>query len=110
MKIFLSPQRRDDTLSVVRLADLLVVNDELFDFSSVEEGDILPRSAIESEWFAGDVTRVNGEFELTLILPNPANFSQAQAFPAPITVTKNGPVEFPRPLADVTKEPVHEQH
>ena len=110
MKIFLSPQRRDDTLSVVRRGDLLVVNDEPFDLSAVEEGDILPRSAIESEWFAGDVTRVDGELELTLILPNPANFSQAQAFPAPITVTKNGPVEFPRPLADVTKESAHEQY
>ena len=110
MKIFLSPQRRDDTLSVVRRGDLLVVNDEPFDLSAVEEGDILPRSAIESEWFAGDVTRVNGELELTLILPNPANFIQAQAFPVPITVIKNGPVELPRSLADVTKEPVHEQH
>ena len=110
MKIFLSPQRRDDTLSVVRCGDLLVVNDEPFDFSPVEEGDILPRSAIESECFAGDVTRVNGELELTLILPNPANFSQAQAFPVPITVTKNGPVVLPGPLVDVTKEPAHEQY
>lgn len=110
MKIFLSPQRRDDTLSVVRCGDLLVVNDEPFDFSPVEEGDILPRSAIESEWFAGDVTRVNGELELTLILPNPANFSKAQAFPVPITVTKNGPVVLPGPLVDVTKEPAHEQY
>ena len=95
MKIFLSPQRRDDTLSVVRCGDLLVVNDEPFDFSAVEEGDILPRSAIESEWFAGDVTRVNGELELTLILPNPANFSQAQAFPVPLTITKMGQLSFP---------------
>ena len=110
MKIFLSPQRRDDTLSVVRRGDLLVVNDEPFDFSAVEEGDILPRSAIESEWFAGDVTRVNGELELTLILPNPSNFSPAQAFPVPITVTKNGLVVLPGSLADVTKEPAHEQY
>ena len=110
MKIFLSPQRRDDTLSVVRRGDLLVVNDELFDFSAVEEGDLLPRSAIASEWFAGDVTRANGELELTLILPNPANFSQAQAFPVPLTITKNGPVGLPRPLTDVTKEPPHEQY
>ncbi|MQT64485.1 hypothetical protein GHO42_15530 [Pseudomonas sp. FSL R10-0056] len=95
MKIFLSPQRRDDTLSVVRRGDLLIVNDEPFDFPAVEEGDILPRSAIESDWFAGDVTRVNGELELTLILPNPANFSQAQAFPVPLTITKMGQLSFP---------------
>ena len=95
MKIFLSPQRRDDTLSVVRRGDLLIVNDEPFDFQADEEGDILPRSAIESDWFAGDVTRVNGELELTLILPNPANFSQAQAFPVPLTITKMGQLSFP---------------
>lgn len=95
MKIFLSPQRRDDTLSVVRRGDLLIVNDEPFDFPAVEEGDILPRSAIESDWFAGDVTRVNGELELTLILPNPANFSQAQAFPVPLTITKMGQLSCP---------------
>ena len=95
MKIFLSPQRRDDTLSVVRRGDLLIVNDEPFDFPAVEEGDILPRSAIESDWFVGDVTRVNGELELTLILPNPANFSQAQAFPVPLTITKMGQLSFP---------------
>ena len=95
MKIFLSPQRRDDTLSVVRRGGLLIVNDEPFDFPAVEEGDILPRSAIESDWFAGDVTRVNGELELTLILPNPANFSQAQAFPVPLTITKMGQLSFP---------------
>ena len=95
MKIFLSPQRRDDTLSVVRRGDLLIVNDEPFDFPAVEEGDILPRSAIESEWFSGDVTRVDGELELTLVLPNPANFSQAQAFPVPLTITKMGQLSFP---------------
>ena len=95
MKIFLSPQRRDDTLSVVRRGGLLIVNDEPFDFPAVEEGDILPRSAIESDWFVGDVTRVNGELELTLILPNPANFSQAQAFPVPLTITKMGQLSFP---------------
>ena len=95
MKIFLSPQRRDDTLSVVRRGGLLIVNDEPFDFPAVEEGDILPRSAIESDWFAGDVTRVNGELELTLILPNPANFSQAQAFPVPLTITKMGQLSCP---------------
>ena len=95
MKIFLSPQRRDDTLSVVRRGGLLIVNDEPFDFPAVEEGDILPRSAIESDWFVGDVTRVNGELELTLILPNPANVSQAQAFPVPLTITKMGPLSCP---------------
>lgn len=110
MKITLSPQRRDDLVTYERSNDSLMVNGELFDFSLVEEGDVLPRNAIQSEFFAGDVARVSGKLELTLILPNPANYSPLQAFPAPIIVTKNGLVELPKPLADTTKESVDEQY
>lgn len=110
MKIILSPQRRDDTVTYRKAGDTLSVDGEVFDFSRVEEGDVLPREAIESEWFAGDVTRVNSELQLTLILPNPWNYSQAQAFPVPITVTKNGPVELPGPLPVATEGPKYEQY
>lgn len=103
MKIILSPQRRDDTVCYRKAGDTLSVDGEVFDFSRVEEGDVLPRDAIRSEWFAGDVTRINGELQLALILPNPWNYSQAQAFPVPLTVTKNGLVELPAPLPVVTE-------
>ncbi|PAA14369.1 hypothetical protein CJU74_14745 [Pseudomonas fragi] len=103
MKIILSPQRRDDTVCYRKAGDTLSVDGEVFDFSRVEEGDVLPRDAIRSEWFAGDVTRINGELQLTLILPNPWNYSQAQAFPVPISVTKNGLVELPAPLPVATE-------
>ena len=103
MKIILSPQRRDDTVCYRKAGDTLSVDGEVFDFSRVEEGDVLPRDAIRSEWFAGDVTRINGELQLALILPNPWNYSQAQAFPVPISVTKNGLVELPAPLPVATE-------
>ncbi|WP_095058014.1 hypothetical protein [Pseudomonas sp. Irchel s3f7] len=96
----LSPQRRDDTLEVSRVGATLIINGEIFDFSRMADGDTLPFGAITSEWFAGPVDKVDGELELTLFLPLPANFSPEQAFPVPLENVPNGPVVFPGPLPD----------
>ena len=101
MRIKLSPQRRDDTLEVVKVGDVLVLNGEPFDFSSMGEGDTLPRSAIASEWFVGDVERLGDELVLTLVLPNPRNYSPQQAFPVDLVNVPNGRVEFPKPLLEI---------
>lgn len=98
MKINLSPQRRDDSLLVSVLGAVLSINGEAFDFSQMANGDTLPAGAVTSEWFLGDVNRTDGEIELTLILPLPANFSPAQAFPQPLVITSDGPVALPLPL------------
>lgn len=98
MIIKLSPQRRDDTLHVVRSGDTLSVNGLVFDFARVSEGDTLPWAAISSEWFAGNVDRINGHLVLTILLPNPWNYSPEQAFPVPLENVLDGPVIFPLPL------------
>ena len=108
MRILLAPQRRDDLLEVVKAGDTLVVNGEPFDFSPVGEGDTLPLSAIHSGWFAGPVDRINGELVLTLILPNPWNFSPEQAFPVPLEDVPDGPVALPGPLPE-PEEPVAQE-
>lgn len=108
MQIILSPQRRDDTVIYQIAGDVIIVNGEPFDFSKVEEGDVLPKEAIKSEWFASDVTRINGELEFSLVLPNPWNYSQAQAFPAPLFITKNGLLNLPKPLPPLQQELVNE--
>lgn len=100
MKIILSPQRRDDTLSIVKTGDMLVINDTAFDFSKVGEGDTLPRSAINSDWFAGPVERIDGELILTMILPNPVNYSREQAFPVPLINVPEGRVSLPQPMTE----------
>jgi len=100
MIIKLSPVRRDDTLEVVKLGDILTINGEDFDFSAIGEGDTLPANAILSEWFASEVNRINGEIELTLILPNPVNHSPEQAFPIPLVDVPDGVVMLPQPLPD----------
>ncbi|WP_433766627.1 hypothetical protein [Pseudomonas putida] len=98
MKIFLSPQRRDDTLELSRAGAVLTVNGEAFDFSPMTAGDTLPASAISSSWFSGEVSNIAGELELTLLLPLPANFSQEQAYPVPLLNVPDGDVHLPQPL------------
>lgn len=95
MKIALIPQRRDENLVVVKNGDILTINGEVFDFSSLKDGQCLPRSAMHSNWFVGDVTRLNGELQLTLIAPHGPNPTQTQAFPEPLVNVQDGEVIFP---------------
>ncbi len=83
----------------MRNGDSLVLNGEVFDFSPLAEGDTLPAAAISSAWFAGQVERLNGELDLTIFLPLPINYSQAQAFPVPLVNVPDGAVALPQPLA-----------
>lgn len=96
MHITLSTVRLDETLTASLAGDVLTLNGQPFDFSQLPEGATLPADAIESEHIVGDVSRISGEIHLTLRLPHGANPSQAVAFPAPIHVTKDGPIPLPR--------------
>ena len=96
MTLHLSPQRRDDTLTVSKAGDVLTINGEEFDFSQVPDGGLLPRDALDCEWIVSDVERVDGELVLTLLLPHGANASEAARFPEPLTDVPDGIVEFPQ--------------
>ena len=95
MQITLTPQRRDDTLTLTRSGDVLTINGEAFDFTAIPEGGTLPRDAVACDWLAGDVTRAGGVLHLTLILPHGADAPLETRFPAPITLTGDGPVALP---------------
>lgn len=99
MKIILSPQRRDDTLSMSRAGAVLTINGEAFDFSAMAAGDTLPLGAVKSSWFVGPVDNVDGKLEMTIILPLPFNYSPEQAFPQPLVNVPDGPVALPQPLS-----------
>jgi hypothetical protein len=105
MLIKLLPQRRDDTLQVIKAGNVLTINGEVFDLRPMSEGSTLPRTAILSEWFPGDITMQDGEITLTLLLPLPANYSPDQAFPANLTNVPDGAVVLPSPLPE---QPAHE--
>jgi len=95
MQITLTPQRRDDRLSLSREGDVLILNGEAFDFAAIPEGGTLPRDAVACDWLASDVTRQDGVLHLTLILPHGADAPQATLFPAALTLTGDGPVVLP---------------
>lgn len=95
MIVKFSPVRRDETIAVSLAGDVLTINGQPFDFTQLQEGATLPAEAIDSEHFAGPVERIDGELHLTLLLPHGPNPSPAVAFPQPITVTADGPVELP---------------
>lgn len=109
MKINLSPQRRDDTLSMSRAGAVLTVNGEAFDFSAMSAGDTLPLGAVKSSWFVGPVENVDGELEMTIILPLPFNYSPEQAFPQPLIDVPDGPVLLPQPLPEAQLRQVLDQ-
>ena len=96
MKINLSPQRRDDTLTVIKQGDVLTINGTEYDFTDLPNGGTLPADAVDCEYVFGSVDRVNGELELTLLLPHGANASEAARFPQPIINPADGEVELPK--------------
>ena len=96
MIINLSPQRRDDTLSLNKQGETLSINGTPYDFSNLPNGATLPKEAIDCEWIVSDVSRINGEIELTILLPHGANASHEVRFPEPIIKNDDGQVVLPR--------------
>jgi len=96
MKINLSPIRRDDSLEVTKSGDVLTINGVDYDFSQLPEGATLPRDAVDCEWLASDVERIDGELVLTLLLPHGPNASEAVRFPQPLLNVPDGLVELPQ--------------
>lgn len=95
MLIRLSPVRHETQLALEVAGDVLTINGQPYDFSPVPEGGLLPREAVECEWLASDVERIDGEIHLTLILPHGAEAPEETRFPEPIHVTEDGPVALP---------------
>jgi hypothetical protein len=86
MRISFAPIRMDAKLEISAAGDVLTVNGAAFDFSPLEEGDVLPREAIDSEWFAGDVTREGGEICVKLLKPHGPNPTEEEAFPQEVVL------------------------
>lgn len=102
MRISFSPQRCGTELSLSRIGDVLTINDQEFDFTALPEGGLLPRTAIQSDWLASDVVRIEGVIHLTLILPHGADAPDETRFPEPMDLGA-GPVTLP-PFDGITGE------
>ncbi len=95
MQINLSPQVRADALEVRKDGDKLTINGELFDFTPLPEGAVLPIAAVDCEHILGDVTRANGRIVLTLRLPTAWDAPHEAAFPQPIIDPPDGAIALP---------------
>lgn len=98
MIIHFSPNYRDGTLTLERAGDTLIINGDPVDLSGVVEGEPLDWDEAYDlhPMLAGPVARTDGVLSLTLTLPHGPNPSPAVAFPEPVTVTQDGPIEVPR--------------
>lgn len=106
MKIKLSPIRIGGAELVIdKLSEnILIVNGIRYDFSPMKEGDELPISAISGEVFVDFPVRfINGELEVTMQFPLPANYSPEQAYPADLVNVPDGSVALPQPLPEEEK-------
>jgi hypothetical protein len=95
MRILFSPQRRDESLTVVKDGDKLRIKGELFSFISLPDGATIPAGDVPCEWIVGPVDRIDGEIQLTLVLPHGPNPSQAVGFPQPLVDPPDGQLAIP---------------
>lgn len=96
MIINLSPQLRDDKLTVIKKGDILIVDEKEYDFSVIPEGATLPSDATDCKWFVGGIHRINGDLNLTIILPHDSNASESARFPNQIINPVDGTLELPK--------------
>jgi len=95
MQITLSPIRADTPLTLSRAGEVLTVNGTPHDFSPLPDGAVLPEGATGCPWIIGAVTRTGGVLQLTLLLPHGPDAPQETRYPAPLTLTGDGPVALP---------------
>lgn len=96
MKITLYPVRRDSQLTVGKQGETITINGIAYDFSVIPDGATLPASAVDCEYITGNIERINGVLQISLIIPHGPNPSQAVAFPEPLINPADGVLELPQ--------------
>ena len=95
MHIHLSPQVRDERITVLKTGDALTVNGQTFDFTPLPEGAVLPAASVACEYIVSDVTRTGGHVVLTLLLPIAWDAPHEACFPQPLIDPQDGPLALP---------------
>ena len=110
MRISFSHQMRftSDRLALEKTGDRIRINGDLFNFNGLNDGDRIRRENIPGEWFAGDVTKTDGEVHLTLILPHGMMPEPWQLFPDDIENVPDGVVDIPFDTWSETSETIVE--
>lgn len=92
MKIILSPFRplQDAAFELSKVGDVITINGVALDFGPLADGAMLDSAAIDCAFIAGPVRRVDGELELSILVPMPAKPTPEQANPAPLIDPADG--------------------
>lgn len=94
MIINLSPQVSSKELDVFISGDAITINGNEYDFSVIPDGATLPSDAIEDDYIIGNIERVSGVINLTLLFPINGEATESARFPSAINQT-SGRVGLP---------------
>ena len=94
MKIALVPMRMDGRLELAVKGETLVLNGAAVDLSAATaKMPLVPET--ELPWILGEVVRVAGALQVTLLLPQGADAPEETRFPADLLIARDGPVTLP---------------
>lgn len=68
-KLTLSPQFSNAELKIVKMGNVLSINDMPYDFSSLSDGDEIPPEAINNDFIVGGITKTDGIIHINIIMP-----------------------------------------
>ena len=86
--IRLTPQRRDDRLTLEKRGNTLVLNGQEFDPETYNQDD-------RNQWVVGDPEPFEDGWKVTIILPHGSPAPRSTRFPDPINVALDGPIQLP---------------
>lgn len=91
MRIKLSPQQTESNwLSLEKKGDVLTINGIELDFGPLLEGATLPAEAICHPQVIGEVSRVGGHVEISILYCQPSTASAHERFPELMTDPADG--------------------
>lgn len=95
MIITLSPQRSDAAMRISLSGEIVTINSDVFDLTTIPDGASIPHGEIPCDWIIGDVQRVDGQLQITIRLPHGPNPPPSVAFPADIIDPPDGLIALP---------------
>jgi hypothetical protein len=87
--ITLSPQRRDEELSVEKQGNALIFNGEYVDLETYSP------ERVQCQWIVGEPEIVDGDWSVTIILPHGPAAAEKTRFPDRIVATTDGLIDLP---------------
>lgn len=95
LSLFAPPPQEFTPLSVTKSGDILTINGEVFNFTSLPDGADVPAGEVPCEWIFGPVQRVAGELHLTLRFPLASSTEPWATWPLVLEAVPDGAVDLP---------------